>query len=156
MAFYKKQYSKTQNVYYPQAVVVGKPVTTKEVAEELSSISTVSRSDVNAVLGDLARVLSKFLKQGKSVRIDGLGTFRYTLKTVGGENLKDFDFQKQIKGVRVQFTPETTFEYRGSQANRDLVDKSIEWIELPSDFSTPEEPDTEEPDVEEEEKPGGL
>ncbi|WP_300813407.1 HU family DNA-binding protein [uncultured Bacteroides sp.] len=131
MAFYKKQYNKETGVYYPQAVTVGNPVETKEVAERLARISTVSKSDVAAVLGDLAGVLADFMAQGKSVRLDGLGTFRYTLSTEGVKEEKDFDFQKQLKAVRVQFTPAkeggTT---RGSSATRELVPGGIEWLPL--------------------------
>lgn len=131
MAFYKKQYNKETGIYYPQAVTVGNPVETKEVAERLARISTVSKSDVAAVLGDLAGVLADFMAQGKSVRLDGLGTFRYTLSTEGVKNEADFDFQKQLKAVRVQFTPAkeggTT---RGSSATRELVPGGIEWLPL--------------------------
>lgn len=131
MAFYKKQFNERLGVYFPQAVTVGKPVETKEVAERLSQISTVSRSDVAAVLGDLPAVLADLMKQGKSVRLEGLGTFRLTLDTVGVENEADFDLQKQLKAVRVQFTPAkeggTT---KGSTATRSLVPTGIEWIEL--------------------------
>ena len=131
MAFYKKQFNERLGVYFPQAVTVGKPVETKEVAERLSQISTVSRSDVAAVLGDLPTVLADLMKQGKSVRLEGLGTFRLTLDTVGVENEADFDMQKQLKAVRVQFTPAkeggTT---KGSTATRSLVPVGIEWIEL--------------------------
>lgn len=45
MAFYKKQFNERLGVYFPQAVTVGKPVETKEVAERLSQISTASRSE---------------------------------------------------------------------------------------------------------------
>ena len=129
MAFYKKQFNEKTGVYFPQAITVGNPVETKEVAERLSQISTVSKSDVAAVLGDLAAVLADFMKQGKSVRLDGLGTFRYTLDTTGVKDEKDFDFQRQLKAVRVQFTPAkeggTT---RGTTATRSLVPTGIEWL----------------------------
>lgn len=134
MAFYKKQFNERMGVYYPQAVTVGKPVETKEVAEKLALISTVSKSDVAAVLGDLAGVLADFMKQGKSVRLEGLGTFRYTLDTDGVASEADFDFQKQLKAVRVQFTPAkeggTTL---GTTATRSLVPASIEWLPLDTD-----------------------
>ena len=120
-------------MYYPQAVTQGKPVETKELAEELAFVSTVSKSDVNAVLGDIARVVCTFMANGKSVHIDGLGYFRYVLDTKGVENLEDFDFEKQVKAVRVQFTPER--EKTSSKTyTRALVDtKKLEWIELGAD-----------------------
>lgn len=131
MAFYKKQFNEKMGVYFPQAVTVGKPVDTKKIAERLSQISTVSKSDVMAVLGDLAGVLADYMAQGKSVRLDGLGTFRYTLETQGVEQEADFDFQKQLKAVRVQFTPQREGAVtKGGTATRSLVPSGIEWMPM--------------------------
>ena len=129
MAFYKEQYNEKFGVYYPQAVVVGKPVDTKTIADRLAKISTVSRADVAAVLAELPGVMADYLAQGKSVRLDGLGTFRYTLDTDGVENREDFDFQKQVKAVRVQFTPtKEGAATKGGTQTRALVPGGIEWL----------------------------
>ena len=142
MAFYKKQFHKETGVYYPQAVTVGNPVETKEVAERLAQISTVSKSDVAAVLGDLAGVLADFMKQGKSVRLDGLGTFRLTLDTTGVTEEKDFDFNKQVKAVRVQFTPQREGNTkRGEAITRGLVSTGIEWLPLSAEAATTDDSD---------------
>lgn len=53
MPFWKKMFNKQQKVYYPRAVVQGKPVETETIAKDLAKISTVSNSDVQAVLGML-------------------------------------------------------------------------------------------------------
>ena len=128
MAFWKKQQNKSKKVYYPQAIVKGKPIETEDIAKELARISTVSNSDVQAVLGDIAPVMHNQMKQGKSVHIKG-----YTLNTVGVADLKDFDFQKQVKAVRVEFTPDREKTSSGTYT-RALVDSgTLEWIELPSD-----------------------
>jgi len=133
MPFWKKAYQKKQGVYYPQAIVQGKPVETETIAKDLSKISTVSNSDVQAVLGDIAGVMHTRMAQGKSVHIKGLGYFRYTLDTVGVEDLKDFDFEKQVKAVRVEFIPERTRLANGTYT-RALVDSDqLEWIELSPD-----------------------
>lgn len=130
MPFWKKAYNKRPGVYYPQAIVQGAPVETDDLAEELAFVSTVSRSDVRAVLGDIARVMNTLMAQGKSVHVDGLGYFRYVLDTKGVANLEDFDFEKQVKAVRVQFTPEREKSSSGAYT-RALVDtKKLEWIEL--------------------------
>lgn len=142
MAFYKKTYSTPCKVYYPTAVTVGKPVETKEIAEELAAISTVSRSDVNAVLGNLAHVMAKMMKNGKSVHLNGLGYFRYKLKSKGVSSLDDFDFDKQLESVVVQFTPEKSRNSDGSFNYELIGTSSIEWIELSSsakESSTEEE-----------------
>lgn len=106
MPFYKKAFQKKTGVYYPKAIVQGKPIETETIAKDLAKISTVSNSDVQAVLSDIAGVMHTRMAQGKSVHIKGLGYFRYTLDTVGVKNEEDFDFEKQKKAVRVEFIPE--------------------------------------------------
>lgn len=77
----------------------------KKISWDLAKISTVSNSDVQAVLGDIAGVMHTRMAQGKSVHIKGLGYFRYVLDTTGVKNVADFDFQKQVKAVRIEFIP---------------------------------------------------
>lgn len=134
MPFWKKMYNEQQGVYYPRAIVQGKPVETETIAKDLSKISTVSNSDVQAVLGDIAGVMHTRMSQGKSVHIKGLGYFRYTLDTTGVKSLDDFDFEKQVKAVRVEFIPECE-RLSGSKAYTcALVDSDdLEWIELSPD-----------------------
>lgn len=151
MAFYKKQYSEKQRVYYPQAIVVGRPVDTDAVVNELAGMSSLTPGDAYLLLANLPLVLAKFMKQGKSVRVKGLGTFRYSLETKGVENEADFNFQNQVKRVLVQFTPETTYPVRGTHAQRTLVSNDIEWIDISSLKLTPAS-DADEED----ERPGGL
>ena len=133
MPFWKKMFNKRQGVYYPRAVVQGKPVETETIAKDLAKISTVSNSDVQAVLGDIAGVMHTRMAQGKSVHITGLGYFRYVLDTVGVDSLEAFDFEKQVKAVRVEFIPERTRLANGTYT-RALVDSDqLEWIELSPD-----------------------
>lgn len=139
MPFYKKAFQKKTGVYYPKAIVQGKPVETETIAKDLAKISTVSNSDVQAVLGDIAGVMHTRMSQGKSVHIKGLGYFRYTLDTVGVKNEADFDFEKQKKAVRVEFIPERSKLANGAYT-RTLVDSDqLEWIELSPDaeYTTP-------------------
>ena len=84
-------FNKKQGVHYPRAIVQGKPVETETIAKDLAKISTVSNSDVQAVLGDISGVMHTRMSQGKSVHIKGLGYFRYVLDTVGVKNLDDFN-----------------------------------------------------------------
>lgn len=57
---------------------MGKPVTTDQIADRLAQISTVSRADTYAVLKDLGSVMADYMSQGRTVKMDGLGTFYYT------------------------------------------------------------------------------
>ena len=135
MSFYKKVFNEKNGVWYPAAVVVGQPVPVKQVAKRLSQMCTATYADVMAVLGELPGVMADCMGQGKSVRLEGLGTFRYTLKTNGVADEADFDFQKQVEAVRVQFVPQREGAVtKGGTASRELVPAGIEW--LPYDAAT--------------------
>lgn len=134
MPYYKIAYNKQKGVYYPRAVVQGKPVETDVIAKDLSRISTVSNSDVQAVLGDIAPVMYARMAMGKSVHIAGLGYFRLVLTSTGVSKIEDFDFKKQVQAVRVEFIPERKKITSGT-FSRTLVDfEPLEWIRV-----TPEE-----------------
>lgn len=131
MAYYKKLYDKKNGVYYPKSVTQGKPVETETIADRLAAISTVSRADVAAVLAELPGVMADYMAQGKSVRLEGFGTFRYTLDTKGVEREEDFDFQEQVNAVRVAFTPTRRGNAKKGEAiTRALVPQGIEWLQV--------------------------
>ena len=77
MAFFKKVKQIIDGKWHPQSITVGKPVTTDEVAKQLAIESTVSPADTFAVLKSLGGVLSGFMANGRTVKLDGLGTFYY-------------------------------------------------------------------------------
>ena len=138
MSYYRKVYNQKFGVWYPSAVVMGQPVPVKKVAKRLSQMCTVTYADVMAVLGELPGVMADYMSQGKSVRLDGLGTFRYTLDSKGVEQEADFNFQKQVRAVRVQFVPQREGAMtKGSTATRTLVPADVEWI--PYDAALAEE-----------------
>ena len=69
MAFFKKVKKKLTGLWYPEAITVGKPVTTDQVADRLALISTVSRGDTYAVLKDLGEVMASFMAEGRTVKL---------------------------------------------------------------------------------------
>lgn len=117
--------------WYPEAVIVGKPVSTDHVADRLAAMSTVSRADTYAVLKDLGRVLGNYMAEGRSVRLEGLGTFRYTAVTNGnGVGTPDEVSASQISGVRVRFLPEVGKNSARKIISRSLVSDELFWVEL--------------------------
>ena len=135
MAFWKRIKMKINGLWYPKSVLVGTPVTTKQVAERLARESTVSLADVYAVLLSLGSVLGDYMSQGRSVKLDGIGSFYFTATANKNGVAKEEDVSaKQINGVRVRFIPETSYKQSGStpagrRATRNLTDVSIEWEE---------------------------
>lgn len=64
---------------YPRMELEGK-VGLKELAREISGGTTFTPGDVIGVVGTLQRKIAQSLASGKSVKIDGLGTFSASLK----------------------------------------------------------------------------
>lgn len=145
MAFYKPMKLKSNGKWYPQAVQVDKPFETDEVADRLAAISTVSRADVYAVLKELPSVMGDMMAQGRSVRLEGLGTFRYTINASDkGVDTPEEVGDKQIKGVRVRYVPETRHPNRSGSATRAIVDTELRWVRFDGQPAEDTPDDTEE------------
>ena len=92
--------------------------------------STVSPTDVRAVLTALGGVMGDYMEQERSVKLDGIGSFYFTAAT----NKNAIATEKEvtatlINGVRVRFIPETRFQGGGIRATGGLTDVDIEWEE---------------------------
>ena len=131
MAFYKVRFQKKAGLYYPQAVVVGKQVSTKQLAQALSDRSTVTISDCRAVLSEIGTIMAEFMAQGKSVKLEGLGNFRYAIcsQKNGVEKEEDVGVN-QISAIRVRFVPETFRNPDGSVSTRTCLPTAVEWYKL--------------------------
>lgn len=140
--YYKRRYKKLSGKWYPASVTSG-VLTTDELISELAEISTVSKSDVNAVLGNLATVMGRNMAKGYTVKINDLGTFYLSAVCSGnGVDTPEEVSSKQIKGVKVHFIPETTF--RNGQTVRALTSFDIDWEEMTEyTAATSESSDTE-------------
>lgn len=130
MAFYKKTKQKIDGKWYPTSVTVGKPVSTDEVARRLAVESTVSPADTYAVLKALGGVLADFMANGRTVKLEGLGTFYYTAVSTGnGVTAPEKVTAAQITGVRVRFIPEVRAASNHQITTRTLVSSNIFWEE---------------------------
>lgn len=92
---------------------------------------------MRAVLTALAPIMADYMAQGRSVKLDGIGTFYFTaVAAKGGVATEKEVTVNQITGVRVRFIPETRFQGGGTRATgggrravRGLTDVDIEWEE---------------------------
>ena len=80
-------------VLYP-AVVVKETITTDHIVKELSKHSAYSAGCVVGVLQEVADMVVSHLRQGKNVRLDGLGTFSLALSS------REVTDRKEIRGIR--------------------------------------------------------
>lgn len=89
----------------------------------------MSRADVFAVLKNLPGVMADMMAAGRSVRMDGLGTFRYTINAEKqGVDTPEEVSDAQIQAVRVRYTPETRRPNKTGAVTRALVDDNLRWV----------------------------
>ena len=87
---------------------------------------------MRAVLTALGGVMGDYMSQGRSVKLDGVGSFYFTAVTSKNGVDKPEDVNATlIRGVRVRFIPETRYRGagKGRVSTRGLSDVDIEWEE---------------------------
>lgn len=131
MPYFKPKKQKINELWYPIAQTLGQ-IPMEQIINRLTEISTVSKSDVKAVMGDLAHVLNEYMDLGYSVKLEGLGSFYYTADASkqGVPTEKEVS-ASQIVGTRVRFIPEYT---RGTSkvTTRALAGTSVKWKPFPT------------------------
>ena len=131
MAFYKKFQSKLNDLWYPKAITTGTPITNDKVADKLSLLSTVTRGDTFAVLKNLGGVMADYMAMGRTVKIEGVGTFYYTAATnKRGVATSDEVNSGQINGIRVRFIPEVKRSSGKQITTRSMVDIDVDWTDI--------------------------
>ena len=90
--------------FYAQARA-RKEFTFRELSKEISEGSTtVSDTDVMAVLNDLIKVLRRHLENGEIVRLGDFGAFQVALSSEGAETEEAFN-SSLIKNEKIVFRP---------------------------------------------------
>ncbi len=111
----KNSASSTVGNWYGRSLVLNE-ISTKDLAEEISHSTTVTYADVVAVLAETCEKMKDHLQNSDKVTLDGLGSFRVGLKTVGSETSEEFS-ANNITGYRILFRPEVTFTATGAGDN---------------------------------------
>ncbi len=156
MAYFKKKQMKSNQKWYPVSVTIGRPVDTDTVAKKLADLSSLSVGDVLSVLKLLGGVIGDYMNNGRSVKLDGVGTFYYTANAEGqGVDTADEVGAQQITGTRVRFIPETTRDSSNKVTTRSLVSSDVFWELLDDEIPARAVPDGEDSDDGEEELPLG-
>ena len=128
MAYFKKQQLKSNGKWYPKSVTIGRPVDTDTVAKKLADQSSLSVGDVLSVLKLLGGVIGDYMNNGRSVKLEGLGTFYYTANAEGnGVDTEKEVGAQQITGTRVRFIPEVSRGTKSEITTRSLVGPGTFW-----------------------------
>jgi predicted histone-like DNA-binding protein len=88
--------------WYPQ-LVSGAPMQLNDIVERISRTCTVTEHDVKAVVSSLQEQVIFALREGRSVRLGDLGSFRLTLAGEGTDTADELK-AAHISHLRVRFS----------------------------------------------------
>ena len=129
MPIFKAIYKKLSKKWHPQAITVGAPVEMDELCKHIARMSTVSIPDAKAAIEALGIVMGDLMNAGRSVHVDGLGTFYYTCVSNGqGVDAEEKVNANQITGTRVRFVPESS--RKGNTITRALISDDLVWTNI--------------------------
>ena len=89
--------------FYANLVTRGE-VSLRELAKEISAISTVSSPDVMAVIESFLQVIPKHLAQAEIVRLGEFGSYSVRISSEGADSEQAFN-SGLIKGLNLNFRP---------------------------------------------------
>lgn len=88
--------------YYAQ-VAPTKPIFLDAITEKIANESTVTEHDVKAVLSALQEQVLLSLREGQTLRLGDLGSFRLTIKSKGKATAKEVT-PDDVERLRVRYT----------------------------------------------------
>jgi len=115
---YVNSQSDKNGQFYARAVVTGE-MNLDAVATKIQQNCSMKKSDVLAVVNELVEVITEAVQDSKRVRIDGLGSFKITLRSTLAADLDSFS-ANNIKGFRVNFMPEYKKDATGKRTTKIL------------------------------------
>lgn len=98
----KKNPKNDTTAYYAQVAPVT-PIGQDDLADYINDQTTVSKTDIKAILVALENAIAHYLIIGHSVRFGNLGSFRPTISSASADTAANVSADK-IKSVRVVFS----------------------------------------------------
>lgn len=92
---------------YRAKAVHRETVSTKQIISETSQLLGISEGAVTASLNGLADVISRHLRDGQSVRLDGWGLLKLELLSKVVDSPEAFSAKDDISGVRLHLLAES-------------------------------------------------
>ena len=114
----------SNNLYYGRAVQINS-INMEQLADIIQRNCTVKKSDVLAVLTELVETMTDQLQNSVTVRLDGFGSFKIGLKTVGAAKEEQFSISRNVTGLRVNFLPEGKKDVYTGKVTRKFLNGAV-------------------------------
>ena len=125
----KSRNTQRSGKWYARAVSTS-VVNTRQLAEIMQRNCTVKRSDIMAVIEELVETMRDQLQDSKRIKLDGFGSFKIGVRSIGAATANDFSVAGNIKGMRVIFSPERASDSAGNLAKQFLQGAKCEELPL--------------------------
>jgi len=100
------KHSKTYGRTYGRVKAQGKTVDIRQLAKHVQTHGSIYTYDtIVGVLAKVEQCLPELITAGRKVKLEGLGTFYLTARTIGEENPGDFT-ASNIRSLRLRFLPD--------------------------------------------------
>lgn len=108
-----------QQLWFPK-LSGSEQITLREVARILQSWSTASEADVYLIVKGLVTLIPRLLTDGKTVKLDELGTFRLHAR-VNTSDSPEAVTAKNIRELRISFRPDKQIKKQLKNVNFEKV-----------------------------------
>ena len=121
----KNKKSKAYGKYYGR-VKATKTLNTTQLANHIAEHGSIITEDVLlSTINKMTKCIKELLKDGKNVKLDGLGTFYLSVTSTGDSDAKAWTAAGNIKHVQIKFRPDGSDASIVSNA-RMLMDTQLE------------------------------
>lgn len=135
-----------KKLYHPMIVLTGS-VKLEQIANDLAELSSLSPGDTYNVVKNLPGVIQRYLANGNSVFLDGLGSFAPALNNSGNGVEKAEDVTANGARLKIIFRPSAKKNIDGTVSTRALSN-GYNFVRMdgvataPGSDSEPTDPDT--------------
>lgn len=139
-----RETSKYRGQWYARATV-SSVVSLKQMADKIERSTTVTRSDILAVLDGLSEVMQEELLNGNRVIFDGIGSFKVGMSSKPAPTAEEWTATKHLRGSHIVFRPETSDQVNQGRRTRSArILRDVKFEEMRkynrTDPQEPEEP----------------
>ena len=114
----------SNNLWFGKAVQINS-IDMYGIADIIQRNCTVKKSDVLAVLTELVETMTDQLQNSVTVKLNGFGTFKIGLKTVGAIKAEDFTISRNVTGLRVNFLSEGKKDQATNKVTRKFLQGAV-------------------------------
>lgn len=111
---YVNSKSEKNGQYYARSVITDE-LNIDDVANKIQQNCSMKKSDVLAVINEMAEVITEAILDSKRVKIEGFGSFKIGLRSMLAPSLNEFTIN-HIRGFHVIFQPEYKVDASGKRS----------------------------------------